>query len=118
MPKPEMEFWDPFLVDKRDRWTPVEGVEGLTEIILAKDDDTGSYTRLLKFKPGTDTTPQGVQKHDFWEEVLIYEGALHDLTLDQTFGKGEYACRPPGMAHGPWVTPDGCITFEIRTYER
>ncbi len=117
MPKPEMEFWDPFK-GHDDEWTPVAGVGGLTEIVLAKDRDTGSYSRLLKFEPGTDTSPMGVQRHDFWEEILIYEGAIHDLTLDQTFGKGEYACRPPGMAHGPWRAPDGCITFEIRTFER
>ncbi|MGH3096385.1 MAG: cupin domain-containing protein [Streptosporangiales bacterium] len=116
MPKPEMEFWDPF--DAQREWTPVGGVQGLTEMILAKDEDTGSYTRLLKFDPGCDTTPMGVQEHDFWEEVIVYSGALHDLTLDKVFGAGQYACRPPGMAHGPWQTPDGCITFEARTYER
>ena len=115
MPKPEMEFWDPFTTGHE--WTKVEGVEGLSEIVLARDDDTGSYTRLLKFEPGTDTGRQGVQVHDFWEEVLIYQGAIHDTTLDQTFSAGQYACRPPGMAHGPWTAPDGCVTFEIRTYE-
>jgi len=56
----------------------------------------------------------GPQVHDFWEEVYIVEGALHDLTLDQTFGQGSYACRPPGMPHGPWVAPRGCLTFEVR----
>jgi hypothetical protein len=25
-----------------------------------------------------------------------------------------YACRPPGMLHGPYRVPRGCITFEIR----
>jgi hypothetical protein len=117
MPKPEMEFWDPF-EGHEDEWTSVPGLEKVTEIILAKDDETGSYTRLLKFAPGADTSPAGVQRHDFWEEILIHEGAIHDLTLDETFAKGQYACRPPGMAHGPWVSPEGCITFEVRTYER
>jgi len=28
-----------------------------------------------------------------------------------------YACRPPGMPHGPWRAPEGCITFEIRYYK-
>ncbi len=118
MPKPEQEFWDPFADSGQENWKPVAGVPGLSEIILAADEATGSYTRLLRFEPGTDTTVQGVQTHDFWEEVIIYQGYLHDLTLDQAFGTGFYACRPPGMAHGPWRTPEGCITFEVRTFER
>jgi hypothetical protein len=52
--------------------------------------------------------------HPFWEEVFILEGALHDLTLDQVFPAGTYACRPPGMAHGPWVASEGCLTVEVR----
>lgn len=116
MAKPETEFWDPFA--DPDAWTPVAGVRGLSERVLGTDEQTGTYSRLLKFEPGCDTTPMGVQRHDFYEEVLIYSGALHDLTLDQTFGPGQYAYRHPGMAHGPWQTPDGCVTFEVRTYER
>lgn len=115
MPKPEQEFWDPF-ASSPDSWKPVAGVEGLSELVLAHDDETGSYSRLLRFEPGTDTTPMGVQRHDFWEEVLIYQGAIHDLTLDTTFSAGQYACRPPGMAHGPWSAPEGCVTFEVRTF--
>lgn len=117
MPKPEMEFWDPFVAGE-DKWEPIDGVPGLAEFVLAKDDDTGSVTRLLRFDPGCNSTPMGVQRHDFWEEVLIYSGSFRDLTLDQTFSAGEYACRPPGMAHGPWQTAEGCVTFEVRTYER
>ncbi|MBI4494001.1 MAG: cupin domain-containing protein [Chloroflexi bacterium] len=111
MPKPEYEFYSP----DRMPWQPVVGgVPGLSEKILSSDPETGDYTRLLNFEPGTDTTPLGVQRHEFWEEVWILEGALHDLSLDQTFPAGTYACRPPGMAHGPWRTPDGCTTFEVR----
>jgi hypothetical protein len=25
-----------------------------------------------------------------------------------------YACRPPGMRHGPYRVPRGCTTLEIR----
>lgn len=114
--KPQYEFWDPFASEVADRWAPVAGVEGLSEIVLGRDEDTGSYSRLLKFEPGTDTTPLGEQRHDFIEEVLIFEGSLHDLGLDQTFGRGFYAYRHHDMPHGPWTSPDGCITFEVRTY--
>jgi hypothetical protein len=98
-------------------WTPIPQVEGLSEKVLARDDESGDYTRLLNFAPGTDTTPMGVQRHDFWEEVWIVSGAIHDLSLDQTFTAGMYACRPPGMAHGPWQAPGGCVTFEQRYHK-
>ena len=111
MPKPEREFFDVTEVD----WTPVPGgVEGLTERILAHDDRGDVASRMLRFAAGTDTSPMGVLRHTFWEEVYILEGALHDLTLDQTFAAGQYACRPPGMPHGPWRAPEGCLTLEVR----
>lgn len=110
MAKPEHEFFDVTSVP----WTPVDPrVPGMTERILAPA-RPGVATRILRFAPGTDTTPLGVQAHPFWEEVYILEGGLHDLTLDKTFGAGTYACRPPGMKHGPWKTPAGCTTFEVR----
>lgn len=111
MAKPELEFFDVGTV----AWTPVAGrVAGLWERILVRDDEGGTVTRILRFDPGTDTTANGVQAHPYWEEVYILEGSLHDLTLDWTFPAGSYACRPPGMRHGPWVAPDGCLTFEVR----
>jgi hypothetical protein len=61
-----------------------------------------------------DTAASGTLTHDVWEEVWILEGSLHDLRLDQTFTQGMYACRPPGMPHGPWRSADGCLTFEVR----
>lgn len=111
MAKPEQEF---FPVDEV-AWVPIEGpVEGLSERILARDDERGVATRMLRFAPGTDTSPNGVLTHDFWEEVYILEGSLHDLTLHEVFAAGTFACRPPGMRHGPWTSPDGCVTFEVR----
>ena len=111
MPKPEREFFPVETV----AWTPALGgsVPGLLERMLASVAD-GVASRMLRFDPGTDTSTAGVQTHPFWEEVYILEGSLHDLTLNQTFGAGTFACRPPGMPHGPWVAPDGCLTFEVR----
>jgi ChrR-like protein with cupin domain len=110
MPKAEREF---FPVDEVE-WTPSGGVAGLSERILAVDAESGLASRMLRFEPGTNTSAAGPQAHTFWEEVYILEGSLHDLTLNQTFTAGMYACRPPGMPHGPWVAPDGCLTFEVR----
>jgi hypothetical protein len=71
-------------------------------------------TRLLKFEPEADTTINGTFTHDVWEEVFILEGEIHDIPLNQTFTKGMYACRPPGMKHGPWTSKGGAVTFETR----
>ena len=113
MPKPEIEF--SFLTELS--WQPIKGVSGLSEKILSRDKDSGDYTRLLRFEPGADSSPMGVQKHEFWEEVYILNGSLHDISLGETFSAGMYACRPPGMPHGPWRSADGCMTFEIRYYK-
>jgi hypothetical protein len=111
MPKPELEFFAPDDIP----WRRVAGpVEGLYEKVLADDPGTGVYTRLLRFDRGCDTSPNGPLRHTFWEEVFILQGALTDLRLNQTFTPGMYACRPPGMEHGPWRAPDGCLTFEVR----
>ncbi len=98
MPKLEREFFDPSNIPTRS----VGGIPGLSEQILSQDPESGDYTRILRFEPGTDTSSMGVQRHDFWEEVWILEGDLFDISLGQTFAKGMYACRPPGMPHGPW----------------
>lgn len=112
MAKPEFEFFPATNVP----FTPCAGVvPELTERVLAADDaNEGVATRILRFEPGTDTTPNGVQVHDFWEEVYILEGSITDTRLDQTFTAGQYACRPPGMEHGPWTSTEGCLTFEVR----
>lgn len=113
--KPELEFLDP-TKDDRFAWTPLHGdsTGQLSEIILSGAHEKGWVSRLLKFEPGTDTTPNGVLTHDVWEEVYIVDGEITDLRLGQTFTKGMYASRPPGMEHGPWTSSTGALTFEIR----
>ena len=111
MSKPEHEFFPVTEVD--DTVCPGDD-PAITERILAKDPDSGVATRILRYAPGADSTPMGVQRHDFWEEVYILEGSFTDLTLGETFSAGMYACRPPGMPHGPWRSADGVVTFEVR----
>lgn len=116
MPKAEREFLD---VDQL-KWEPVTGGSGVQgagvwEKVLSRDDEYGDYTRILRFDPGVETFE--VITHPFWEEVIILEGDLFDKTLNREFKKGMYACRPPGMKHGPYQTPKGCMTFELRYYK-
>ena len=114
MAKPELEFFDP-LAERNPDWQPVAGdaTGQLSELVLSPGAE-GAITRLLRFAPGTDTSANGTVAHDVWEEIWIVQGTLHDLRLGKTFTKGMYACRPPGMRHGPWRSDDGCLMLEIR----
>ena len=115
MAKPEREFADTAALP----WEPVDGSAsagaggaGIEQKILSRDPDTGDVTRLLRFSPGVRTSD--AIAHDFWEEVFIVEGAVIDLGLGRTFTAGMYACRPPGMKHGPYASPAGALLFEMR----
>ena len=115
MAKPELEFFDP-VAEGGPAWQPVatDATGQLSELVLSRDAEGGAVTRLLRFAPGTDTSANGTVTHDVWEEIWIMEGALHDLRLSETFTEGMYACRPPGMPHGPWRSDGGCMMFEVR----
>lgn len=104
--KEMLEFYD---VEERP-WSDLGG--GLSERILSGAAGTPDHTRMLRFEPGTVTTQ--TLRHDFWEEVWIVSGSIFDLRINREFTAGMYACRPPGMAHGPWESPEGCLTFEVR----
>jgi ChrR-like protein with cupin domain len=119
VPKPEHEFFRPDTLS----WTPVTGSAtggaggpGIDEKILARDADTGDTTRLLRMAPGVETSD--TIAHDFWEEVWILEGAVTDVGQARTFEAGMYACRPPGMRHGPYRSARGCLMFEVRYFAR
>lgn len=111
MRKPELEFHVP-----DDEWRVPAGSrsDGLREKLLSADADGTAYTRLLRFDPGAESTPDGSQTHDFWEEVFIVEGDITDLRLGERFTAGMYACRPPGMEHGPWRSENGALMVEFR----
>lgn len=110
MAKPELEFFDTETLP----WRDVDGEVGVSQRVLAEDADTGSLTRLLRWDPGLSTSAAGPVAHEYFEEVLVLSGSLHDLRLNQTFSAGYYACRPPGMLHGPWESAEGCIMLETR----
>jgi ChrR Cupin-like domain len=109
--KRELEFQLP----KRPWRTPDGSIAwGISEQILSADEEGRAYTRLLRFEPGADSSPNGPQVHDFWEEVFIIDGDITDLRLDERFTSGMYACRPPGMEHGPWRSKRGVLMIEFR----
>ena len=122
MHKPHLEF---HRLDLDQGWATPEGYpSGIQQKILASDIDEkrkmGSRSRLLRFAPGVYTTAPFV--HDHWEEVYLLSG---DLTVGndakgqggESFQAPTYACRPPGVYHGPFKSEGGCMLFEIHYYD-
>ena len=120
--KPHLEFQP---VDMKSGWEVPPGYPpGFYQKILASDlDETekrGSRSRLLRIEPGAFSTEPFV--HDHWEEVYLLDG---DLTVGNdregrggtSFQAPTYACRPPGVHHGPFTTKNGCVMFELHYYE-
>ncbi|HJE19806.1 MAG TPA: hypothetical protein K8V35_05590 [Aliicoccus persicus] len=92
--------------------------KGRTQRVISGEPGKGDFMRIAEFEPGVDTSAEGVQSHDYWEELYIIEGSVIDLTLDQEFTAGMVASRPPGMPHGPWYSPNGCVMLEIVYYKK
>ncbi|MDX2970298.1 cupin domain-containing protein [Kribbella solani] len=92
-------------------WVDAGG--GIAEKVLSADAGDGTLTRLAHWAPGTASGAE-VITHEYVEEVYLLEGELTDLTLERTFRPGDYACRPPGMPHGPYRTTAGCTMLETR----
>jgi hypothetical protein len=121
-PKPHLEF---FPVDLSSGWSPIPGYPaGMIEKVLASNLDEsrrrGSRSRLLRILPGAYSTQPFV--HEYWEEVFVVEGDLvvgSDATGQggQQFFAPTYACRPPGVYHGPFTSKNGCTLFEIHYFE-
>ncbi|MCW5982004.1 MAG: hypothetical protein KIT09_28220 [Bryobacteraceae bacterium] len=119
--KPHLEF---FPIDLSHGWeTPPGYKEGFTQKILASDLDEvnkrGSRSRLLRIAPGVFSEQPFV--HDHWEEVYLAEGDL--IVGNDAQGNGgvqfhapTYACRPPGVHHGPFKSERGCLLFELHYY--
>ena len=122
IPKKHEEF---HALDLDSGWEVPPGYPaGMLQKILSGELDeaakTGSRTRLLRFDPGVYTTVPFV--HEYWEEVFLVSGDLFVGSDEQGRG-GErfephtYACRPPGVYHGPFRSDAGCLLLEIHYFE-
>jgi len=114
MPTEDMELFDPMAADSGFEWETVDGHDDIHEMVMYRDED-GSHTRFLRMEPGASIEER--LSHDHYEELYVIEGGIVDTTLDQAFTSGMYACRTPGMPHGPYEAPVGCLTMEFRYYD-
>ena len=112
MSKSTTTYWNVLAAENSDRWETVEGGLGIEQITLAIDPITGDYTRLTRFKAGTDTTVLGAQAHDYPEEIFIISGRLYDEAFSMWLETGYYASRPPGEVHGPFRAATECLVLE------
>ena len=104
--------------------TPPGYPDGIEQKIISgrldEDKKCGIRTRLLRFKPGARSTETFV--HEYWEEVLLISGDLVVGTGDSEAGEESfqpytYACRPPGVHHGPFRSESGCLLVEVHYFE-
>ena len=106
-------------------WHTPEGYPaGIQHKILAgfldEANRKGTRTRLLRIGPGVFTTKPFV--HEYWEEVYVLSGDLivgNDENGEHgvPFPEHSYACRPPGVYHGPFKSVQGCLLLEIHYYD-
>ena len=112
-------------LDMESGWSVPPGYpEGMEHKILSGELDEvnkrGTRTRLLRFQPGIYTTKPFV--HTYWEEVYLLKGDLivgNDENGEggKAFEPDTYACRPPGVHHGPFKSINGCVLLEIHYYD-
>ena len=123
MAKPKLEFFNTEVIP----WEPIKNSPGQYEKILSSDPKTGSHTRLLLSEPDFEkfisnegrSSGRAMYHEDMWEEVFVISGTGFGTNLNKTFQNkaykaGYYACRPPGMKHGPFLHPTGAVCFEFR----
>lgn len=113
------------LLDMTEGWaTPPGYPKGIQQKILSGELDEhakrGSRTRFLRFQPGVFTTKPFV--HEYWEEVYLVSGDLIVGNDEQgkngeSFFPNTYACRPPGVHHGPFKSEGGCLLLEIHYFD-
>lgn len=113
-------------IDMQDGWQLPPGYpdqSGAAHKILSGNLDErngrGFRTRLLRFPPGFHTSRPFV--HDYWEEVFLVSGDLwvgNDANGEggERYDPFTYACRPPGVHHGPFKSTGGCLLLELHYY--
>ena len=106
--KKALEFFDPGEV----AWEKVDGMPGMEQKILSGNKETGDHTRLARVAQGS--SYDVALSHEFYEEIWILEGSIIEKSTGKIYTAGMYACRPPGMEHGPFAFNEDAVFFEVR----
>jgi hypothetical protein len=88
---------------------------GADELILYRDENSGTYSRLIRMQPGFLGADHSL-KHDFNEVVYIIQGGFIDKVTKKAYPAGHFAFFPAGTEHGPLAAPVGVFGIEFRHY--
>lgn len=105
------------------KWS-TEGVTqaGATAALVYRDEDTGTYCRILRFPEGfhegrsEKENKEACCFHDFDEVVYIISGGAINRRLGYRYHPGTIAVFPKGISHGPLEAPFGALLLEFRHY--
>ena len=87
-------------------WTS-SGYDGIDMKVLIKEPETGLFTALFRWAPGTSIP---LHEHIEIEQSYVLSGALHDP--DGITTAGNFVWRPKGHQHRAF-SPDGCLLLAI-----
>ncbi|WP_017219638.1 cupin domain-containing protein [Moritella dasanensis] len=114
MSKSTIQYWNTLASTSKNQWDVIADTNGeLEQLTLSMDPVSGDYTRLTRFKAGADTSMFGGKYHEYPEEIYIISGRLFDAAFDVWLEAGDYASRPPGEVHGPFICEQECVVLEI-----
>jgi hypothetical protein len=84
------------------------------EKILWRDEETGTYIRLVRADPGFEGSDTLI--HDFDELVYVLQGNQSNVKTGQVWRQGMFSYFPEGTEHGPFSTNEGIVGIEFRFY--
>ena len=110
-------------LDLENGFEPMPGREGRIwhKVIgdtLDHDAKTGQRTRIMRVKAGFQSF--GQHDHPYWEELLIFQGALYEgepADGETKLSAPAFARRAPGHMHGPARTDEDCYMIEFNYYD-
>jgi hypothetical protein len=100
-------------------WTPIVGLpRGAWEMILYRDEESGTYARLVKLDKGFENLRGEQLVHPFDELVFMVAGETTFPKLGQSYTAGFLGLFPEGVKHGPYCSPNGSVAIEFRHYPK
>lgn len=106
--KEQLEFFDPSLRP----WDKVDERAGVYVKTLTECPRTGSYGRLVRFRPGA--AAPSFDGPDRVSELWIVSGVLSTVTGETVQPRGTYGNLEVNLLDGSWTSPVGCTVFEVR----